>query len=76
MMGPPGQRASTNIYDGRVGRIDFEGRTFIQEVESRKPPQIAPNWKTTRRLSSPNLVGVIKVASPGAALRKDDKIYW
>ncbi len=37
-MGPPGQGAAADIYDGNVVRVDFEGRIFIQGVSSRKRP--------------------------------------
>ena len=44
-MGPSGPRASTHVYDGRVFRVDFEGKVFIQSIVTRKPPQqVKKSW--------------------------------
>lgn len=34
------------------------------------------HWRSTKRLSSPNLVGIVKVQSTGAPLRGSDEIHW
>ncbi|XP_065661943.1 uncharacterized protein LOC136084825 isoform X1 [Hydra vulgaris] len=75
LMGPAGPRASTNIYDCQVTKVDYEGRIYMNAVESRKPPnQIY--WRSTRRLSSANLVGLVKLSAQGASLNYDDIIIW
>ncbi len=33
----------------------------MESVASRRPPSMPIHWRTTSRLSSPNLVGVIKL---------------
>ena len=34
------------------------------------------HWRTTRRLQSPNLVGLVKLSEQGAALKMQDRVYW
>ena len=49
-MGAPSVHASTDIYDGIVEREVIrreEAVYLLKNVVSRKPPQIAPNWKTS-----------------------------
>lgn len=50
LVGSPGPQASTDIYDAvidhEVVRRD-ETVYLLKNVESRKPPKIAPNWKTS-----------------------------
>jgi len=75
-MGPPGPWASTHIYDGKISQVDFEGRVFIRGVKSRRPPQNGIHWYTTNRLSTPNLVGIVKLSNNGASLRENDLVTW
>ncbi|XP_065661934.1 uncharacterized protein LOC136084819 [Hydra vulgaris] len=77
LMGPAGPHASTNIYDCQVTRVKDDGRIYMNTVESRKPPyQNAIHWKSTRRLCSANLVGLIKLSNRGSCLKDDDIIIW
>ena len=52
LIGSPGSnRASTDIYDALVEREIVrreESVYLLKDVESRKPPKIAPNWKTSK----------------------------
>lgn len=41
--------------------VDWEGRVHMDGVASRRPPSMPIHWRTTSRLSSPNLVGIIKL---------------
>ncbi|KAF1779378.1 P-loop containing nucleoside triphosphate hydrolase [Phytophthora cactorum] len=34
------------------------------------------HWRTTKRLSSPNLIGIVRLANREASLRATDEIYW
>ena len=50
LVGAPSVYASTDIYDGIVEREVIrreEAVYLLKNVVSRKPPQIAPNWKTS-----------------------------
>jgi hypothetical protein len=50
LTGSPGLKSSTDIYDAVIEREIFrreETVYLLKEVESRKPPKIAPNWKTS-----------------------------
>ena len=50
LVGSPGPQASTDIYDAVIEReIVRRDETvyLLNSVESRKPPKIAPNWKTS-----------------------------
>lgn len=53
LVGEPGLKASTDIYDAlverEVGRRE-EAVYLMKHVESRKPPRVAPNWKTSETL--------------------------
>ncbi|XP_065661939.1 uncharacterized protein LOC136084823 isoform X2 [Hydra vulgaris] len=75
LMGPAGPCASTNIYDCQVTKVDYEGRIYMNAVESRKPPNQI-HWRSTRRLSSANLVGLVKLSAQGASLNYNDIIIW
>ncbi|KAI9318848.1 hypothetical protein DFJ73DRAFT_769718 [Zopfochytrium polystomum] len=76
LCGPPSPHASTHIYDARVTRVSFDGRVSCNELRSRRPPITAPNWKTTKRLCAPSLVGVVPLSAAGASLRPSDAIMW
>ena len=53
LVGEPGSQASTDIYDavvcGEVARRE-EAVYLLKNLASRKPPKIAPNWKTSKIL--------------------------
>jgi hypothetical protein len=59
-----------------VNKVTYDGKIYLKEVESRKPPLSPIHWKSTRRLASPNLVGLVKISDYGAALADGDKILW
>jgi len=71
----PGPKASTHVYDCKVKHVDPDGLIYLSELKSRNPP---PNihWRTTKRLSPPNLVGIVRVRSSGVPLSESDKIIW
>ncbi|KAJ9456884.1 Protein cfxQ-like protein [Diplonema papillatum] len=75
LVGSPGTRASTNVYDGSVMKVTHE-ILVIEAFKSRCPPKGAVHWKTTKRLASANLVAVIKTANLGAPLQVSDTIHW
>ncbi|TDH66050.1 hypothetical protein CCR75_007122 [Bremia lactucae] len=76
LRGPPSKYASTHIYDGKVSQVKYDGTIRIEQVASRRPPLKPIHWKTTKRLSSPNLVGVVRLGNREASLRATDEIYW
>ena len=76
LLGGPGTRASTHIYDAVVRLIDADGRMYVQSFASRHPPQREIHWRSTRRLATACLVGVVRLASAGATLRSLDRVWW
>ena len=76
LRGRPGPKASTHIYDGRIGSIDTDGRLFLYNVQSRNPPQRDIHWRSTKRLSTPSLVGIVKINAIGKNLQGSDVIHW
>jgi hypothetical protein len=68
-------RPSTHIYDARVHKVGFDGRIFADRLESRRPT-IAPSWRTTKRLCTPNLIGVVVLPGPKSSLRASDPVLW
>eukprot|EP00727_Mastigamoeba_balamuthi_P013907 m51a1_g9139 hypothetical protein (3447) ;mRNA; r:63647-74936 len=77
LRGPPGPRACTHIYDCTVGsKVDWDGRVTFKDFASRKPPAIEVHWNSSKRLSTSNLIGVVKIASRGAALNLSDHVVW
>lgn len=75
--GQPGLQASTDIYDGQVYRetVRRDGLvTLLSNLTSRKPPNIAPNWKTSYRLKVSGLVGIIRLKSYGEPLSRNQSI--
>ena len=72
----PGPKASTHVYDGTIDRVDSDGRIFVKSFISRNPPQHQIHWRSTKRLSSPSLVGVIKLKAPGTTLKGSDQLIW
>lgn len=78
-MGAPSLRASTDIYDARVIRETYrrEGTIFLLgELESRRPPAIAPNWNTSYRLPCSGLVAVAKLDYQKEALSRKTSLQW
>ncbi|KAI8855087.1 hypothetical protein BC829DRAFT_412745 [Chytridium lagenaria] len=77
LRGPPGDHASTHIYDGTILKIGYDGKIYFREILSRRPPKAVPiHWRTTSRLQSPNLAGIVKLKHRGASLRLEDRIIW
>ncbi|TPX59440.1 hypothetical protein PhCBS80983_g02469 [Powellomyces hirtus] len=76
LCGVPSHQASTNLYDGVVRKVNWDGRIFVSRVRSRRPPQQGIHWRTTRRLTSPSLIGIVKLSGYGASLSPADKIIW
>lgn len=72
--GGPGPNASTNVYDCDVARIPSDGVVYLKGVISRKPPLAPIHWRTTKRLSQHNLVGIVRLQASGAALLETDPI--
>jgi hypothetical protein len=75
-LGPKGQRAATHIYDATVKSVSADGILYVSNFESRNPPPNSIHWRTTQRLSPPNLVGVVKLRAEGVALVDMDRIKW
>ena len=75
-LGGPGPKGSTHIYDGRIDHMDSDGRISIKGFVSRNPPQHTIHWRSTKRLSSPNLVGIVLLKSKGSGLSQSDRIIW
>lgn len=77
--GNPSTQASTDIYDAvierQVNRRE-ECVYLLSSLQSRRPPRIAPNWKTTYRLPCSVLVGVCRLSLSGEALARDRQIEW
>ncbi|KAG7382936.1 hypothetical protein PHYPSEUDO_004232 [Phytophthora pseudosyringae] len=76
LRGPPSKYASTHIYDGFIAQVKYDGTISIEQVASRRPPLKPIHWRTTKRLSSPNLIGIVRLANREASLRTTDEIYW
>lgn len=49
---------------------------FLRNVKSRKPPNIAPNWKTTYRLGKCALVALVPIGSRGEQLNQSARVIW
>lgn len=71
----PGKEASTHVYDCEIHRYNEEGIVYMKNFKSRNPP---PNvhWRTTKRLSPPNLVGLVPIKCRHGTLQPHDKIVW
>lgn len=71
----PGQSASTHVYDCKVKYVDPDGILYLNGFKSRNPP---PNvhWRTSKRLSPPNLVGIVGTRSMGSPLNESDLVKW
>ncbi|KAJ3233528.1 hypothetical protein HDU78_006383 [Chytriomyces hyalinus] len=68
--------AATHLYDGIVSKATFDGRLYLKQVLSRKPPLKEIHWRTSKRLQSPNLVGLVKLSSRGANLNMEMRVVW
>ncbi|KAJ3067513.1 M-phase phosphoprotein 8 [Podochytrium sp. JEL0797] len=76
LLSGPSQHASTHIYDCLVTKITFDGKIYFEDVASRRPPLKEIHWRTSKRLQSPNLVGLVKVSSKGSRLYNEQSIVW
>ncbi|KAF4031045.1 ATPase family associated domain-containing protein 12 [Phytophthora infestans] len=76
LRGPSSKYASTHIYDGFIANVKYDGTMSIEQVASRRPPLKPIHWRTTKRLSSPNLIGIVRLANREASLRATDEVYW
>lgn len=74
--GGPSNHASTHVYDAKIKRVDPDGVVFFDEFKSRNPPPTPIHWRTTKRLASPNLVGIVRLAANGCTLSESDSIAW
>jgi hypothetical protein len=73
------RNAPTDVYDGIVNDVRHFSESLIlnlSQVASRKPPEVAVNWKTSYRLQPSNLVGVVKLHTSKGNLPLDSQIYW
>jgi hypothetical protein len=73
------RNAPTDVYDGIVSDVRHFSESLIlnlSQVASRKPPEVAVNWKTSYRLQPCNLVGVVKLHTSKGNLPLDNRIYW
>jgi hypothetical protein len=79
LCGCPGTHASTDVYDGVVNRETIRKDSsvyLVSGVTSRRPPNIAPNWRTSYRLKASGLVAVVRLMMSGDALLPDHVIQW
>ncbi|KAI9916979.1 hypothetical protein PsorP6_016816 [Peronosclerospora sorghi] len=76
LRGPPSKYASTHIYDGVISQVKYDRTISLEHVESRRASLASIHWRTTKRLSSPNLVEVVRLSNHEASLRSLDEIYW
>ena len=79
LVGQPGVKASTDIYDARVEREGHRAGSyvyFLGGLQSRKPPTIATNWKTSYRLPVAGLVGIVRLAVGRERLDRRKLIEW
>ncbi|KAJ3016332.1 UNVERIFIED_CONTAM: hypothetical protein HDU68_012270 [Siphonaria sp. JEL0065] len=76
LLSGPGNQASTHIYDGFITKITFDGRMYMKEIASRRPPQKEIHWRTSKRLQAPNLVGLVRLSTKGAKLHNEQSIVW
>lgn len=80
LTGSSGRDASTDIYDAVVDEeiSRWEGQVYyrLSAVQSRRPPRVAPNWKTSYRLKCSALVAVVPLGSSQEALAPPLRISW
>lgn len=79
LVGEPSLSSSTDIYDGLISQdvTRKEGSVyFISELESRKPPRIAPNWRTSYRLTVSALVAVVRLSVSKERLTRAHVLEW
>lgn len=77
--GPPGPRASTDVYDAVVDReVTWRDETLylVSSLRSRRPPRVDPKWKTTYRLPVSVLVGVCRLSVSGEGIPRSRPIEW
>lgn len=79
LCGVPGHGASTDVYDAEILIRSSSGESDLLtlcKLRSRNPPQVEPKWRTTYRLQSPNLVGVVVISVMGEPLRPSYRLYF
>ena len=79
LSGRPSPAASTDVYDGVVERdaARRDGSVFlVTALQSRKPPRIAPNWRSTYRLNASALVAVVRLGVSQEPLRRAMPLQW
>ncbi|CAB9509012.1 NFX1-type zinc finger-containing protein 1 [Seminavis robusta] len=74
-IGPPSPRAATHIYDATVLRVRSDGVVYFKNFQSRNPPP-SIHWRSTKRLSPANLVGIVLLDSRRSCLSSSDPIVW
>ena len=75
----PGPRASTDVYDCLVERdtVRRDAVVYIlSQMKSRKPPSVAPHWRTTYRLKCSALVAVMRLGVSGEPLSSQRALQW
>jgi hypothetical protein len=70
-----GPSASTDVYNAEIESIS-EGKVHLCKLESRKPPTVAVNWRTTYRLAEAQLVGLILLPDFGHPIEKHMRLHW
>lgn len=79
LIGAPGPRASTDIYDAVVERetVRLDGVVYLLSgVASRKPPKIPPNWLTTYWLKCSALVALVRLGVAREPLEEQRPREW
>jgi hypothetical protein len=79
LIGSPSPNASTDIYDAVVAKEELRREGYIyhmQNLASRKPPRIPPNWNTSYRLKSSNLIAVVPLGFSKENLTSRHRIQW
>ena len=70
---------STDVYDALVTSEESrrEGTVLhLTQLNSRRPPKVDPNWKTTYRLQCSGLVAVVKLGVSNEPLQRQYAIQW
>lgn len=71
--------ASTDVYDAEIQWRSLSGESDILtlcKLQSRKPPREGTNWRTSYRLQSPNLVGVVVLNTSNETLNERSRLYF
>eukprot|EP00923_Selenidium_pygospionis_P037089 GHVN01064937.1.p1 GENE.GHVN01064937.1~~GHVN01064937.1.p1 ORF type:complete len:629 (+),score=102.16 GHVN01064937.1:59-1888(+) len=65
-----------DVYNGIIGRVKPNGAIEVVHTTPRKQPNHLIDWRTTERLSTCNLVGVVPLPKWGAPLELQDRVFW